>query len=68
MSSFVFENIEVIMTGRKASRVLSSNKCETLVEITPKNDKDGLWHKWVPERVLFVVEELSTQGEDDEQL
>jgi len=61
MTSFVYENVEVRKTGRTASRTLQSGKAEIVVEITPKNDKDGLWHKWVPERVLFVVED--NQGE-----
>lgn len=63
MTTYVFENIEVKMTGRKAKRTVNQ-KTEELVEITPQHDKDGLWHKWVPQRALFVVEDLP-QGDSD---
>ncbi len=56
MTTYVYENVEVRKTGRTAKRTLESKKEEMLVEITPQNDKDGLWHKWVPERVLFIVQ------------
>lgn len=62
MSSFVLENIEVKKTGRTATRTLGSGKVETVVEITPVNDRDGMWKKWVPERVLFVVDKEPTDG------
>lgn len=62
--SFVYENTEVKKTGRQAKRALASNKEETLVEITPVHDRDGSWYKWVPLRVLFVVEQPEDNKND----
>jgi len=64
MKSYVYEHIEVKKTGRQATRTLSSKKDEVLVEITPVHDRDGTWHKWIPERVLFTVED--TKGDDND--
>jgi hypothetical protein len=58
MKTYVYENIEVKQTGRSATRSLGNSKVEELVEITPVHDKDGLWFKWVPAKVLFVVKQI----------
>lgn len=53
--TFVYENNEVIKTGRSATKTLKSGKVDTLVEITPKDNSIGIWKKWVRVDDLFVV-------------
>lgn len=56
--SFVYENTEVVMTGRKATKALRSGKEEILYEIAPVSSMVGSWKKWVQMNQLFeVVEE-----------
>lgn len=54
--TFVFENIEVKKTGRKAQNQLRSGKVDELVEITPVDTTVGGWKKWVREDLLFKVQ------------
>lgn len=58
---YVYENVEVKLTGRVAQRKLRSGKSDTKYEITPANQKDGTWQKWVRLQELFEVQE--TNGE-----
>jgi len=51
--SFVFDNIEVKLTARKAVRK-GRRKDSVLVEITPV-DPDTTWKKWVNPDVLFKI-------------
>lgn len=53
--SYVYENTEVIKTGRRSQRKLSSGKVDELVEITPTDSINGQWKKWVREDMLFTV-------------
>jgi hypothetical protein len=55
--SYVYENTEVIMTGRSATKELRSGKIDTLYEITPKHSTSGQWKKWVNFSDLFEVSE-----------
>jgi hypothetical protein len=55
IKSYVFENTEIILTGRTASKPLRSGKLETLYEITPKLNNVGAWHKWVRMEEMFEV-------------
>jgi len=55
--TYVFENVEVKMTGRKASNKLRSGKVDELVEITPTDSIVGSWKKWAREDVLFKVQD-----------
>lgn len=57
MTSFVYENTEVVMTGRKATKELRSGKEEILYEITPISKITGSWCKWVTVNNLYVVNE-----------
>lgn len=54
--TYVFENVEVRKTGRKAKNKLRSGKIDELVEITPTEQSVGSWKKWVREDVLFEVQ------------
>lgn len=56
MSTYVFDNAEVQMTGRTAKKKLKSGKIDELYEITPLDPAIGTWKKWVREAELFEVE------------
>ena len=53
--TYVFENVEVRKTGRKAEHKLRSGKVDELVEVTPVDSITGSWKKWVREDILFEV-------------
>jgi len=56
--NYVYENIEVKKTGRTASRTIgTSTKIQVVVEITPTDEDDGTWKKWVNPDQLFVNRE-----------
>lgn len=69
MTTYVFNSVEVKLTGRTASKQIEIVKRrpasrtmveQTLHEITPSNSEDGSWKKWV------VLEELFTIKDKDE--
>lgn len=53
---YVYQDGEVRLTGRTAVRNVGAKKQE-LVEITPANQDDGTWKRWVPLNSLFKVVE-----------
>lgn len=53
-SKFVLNDVEVKLTGRKAERK-AIGKMQELVEVTPADDSDGTWKKWVPRATLFQI-------------
>ena len=53
--TYVYENTEVVKTGRQAAKKLRSGKDDALVEIEPKDSSVGSWKKWVREDDLFTV-------------
>lgn len=58
--TYVHGDIEVKRTGRVAHKVVGkggSSPPVELVEITPVNDYDGTWKKWVNPSSLFRVVE-----------
>lgn len=55
-ATYVHGETEVKKTGREAKRPVPGNKFQVLVEITPVNDYDGTWKKWVNPATLFEVE------------
>lgn len=55
-TNYVYENTEVKLTGRKASKTLRSNKVDELFEITPVDTLIGTWKKWVRMAELFEVQ------------
>lgn len=57
--SYVYQDTEVKLTGRKASKpaVTPGGKSVTLIEITPLDEDNGTWKKWVPMSVLFEIEQ-----------
>ena len=60
--SFVFENTEVILTGRRAERELPArrgggSRVSELIEIKPKDPEDGSWTKFVKMTDLYKIVE-----------
>lgn len=53
---YVYDNVEVVKTGRSAQKPLRSGKVDELFEITPVEHIDGTWKKWVREIELFEVQ------------
>lgn len=56
-ASYVYEGIEVVPTGRTASRVLQTGKVISLREITPIDQSVGVWKRWVPHDELYKIDE-----------
>lgn len=62
-TSYVFENTEVVLTGRRAEREVgrktsrSKPRVDELVEITPKDTEDGSWKKFVRMTDLYKITE-----------
>lgn len=54
-TSFVFENVEVVKTGRKSQRKLTSGKVDELVEIVPADPINGRAKKWVQQHQLYEI-------------
>jgi hypothetical protein len=52
----VYNDGEVKLTGRIASKPGVGGKTQELVEITPIDEDQGTWKKWVPKAVLFRVQ------------
>ena len=55
MSTFVMNDTEVKLTGRTAVRAMSATKSQELVEVTPADEQNGTWKKWVPRSSLFEI-------------
>jgi tRNA(His) 5'-end guanylyltransferase len=49
------DNVEVKKTGRRAERALASKRVDEIHEITPADQRDGTWRKWVREADLFNI-------------
>jgi len=57
MESFVLGEVEVRKTGRSATKPLLGGKTMELVEVTPLNEYDGTWKKFVnPNSLLTIVD------------
>ena len=53
---FVLNDTEVKLTGRRATRPGPGGKVQELVEVTPADEDQGTWKKWVPRSTLFKIE------------
>ena len=59
MKTYVLQDTEVKLTGRKANKKGVGTKVNELVEVTPADEDNGNWKKWVPMNTLFeIVEEV----------
>ena len=57
METFVHGEIEVRKTGRSATKPGIGGKVLELVEITPLNEFDGTWKKFVnPNSLLTIID------------
>lgn len=56
IKSYVYEDQEVIKTGRCASKQLASGKVDILYEITPNTSLDNKWKKWVRDVDLYLIQ------------
>jgi hypothetical protein len=54
--TYILDSIEVKKTGRSAKKPLNSGKIDNMVEVTPINEFDGRWKKWVRDAELYLVE------------
>lgn len=68
--TFVFGDLEVVLTGKKAERRIAPSgrartsqkeKVFTLYEITPADKEDGSWKKWVKMSDLYEI----VEGEEE---
>lgn len=57
MSTFVLNDTEVRLTGRVAKRMVPGGKEQELVEVTPSDEDNGTWKKWVPKSGLFEIQQ-----------
>jgi len=56
--TYVLGETEVKKTGRQAEKDLPGGKQKmVVVEVTPVNDNDGTWKKWVNPTTLFKIKE-----------
>ena len=53
---YVLNDLEVKLTGRRATRAVGA-KISELVEVTPANELDGTFKKWVLLVSLFKIVE-----------
>ena len=54
--TYLYDNAEVKLTGRTATRKLRNDKTDERVEITPVDALDGSWKKWVRRAELYDIE------------
>jgi len=59
MKTFVHNDAEIKLTGRVARRKGPGGKEMELVEITPIDEDNGTWKKWVPQSSLFEIQEIN---------
>jgi hypothetical protein len=57
MKTYVLNDTEVKLTGRVAKRPAPGGKMQELVEVTPSDEDNGTWKKWVPRSTLFEIQE-----------
>lgn len=61
MNTFILNDTEVRLTGRKAVRA-AVGRSQELVEVTPVDEDNGNWKKWVPRATLFQVAQVGADG------
>jgi len=54
-TTYVHGEFEVKKTGRTAEKAMPGGKKLVMCEITPANQDDGTWKKWVIPTVLFSI-------------
>ena len=66
---YVYKETEVKLTGQTAERKLSGSRrggdrVDVIHEITPANDEDGSWKKWVHLKELYEITNAETESND----
>jgi hypothetical protein len=54
--TYVYDGAEVKLTGRKAKKPNMAGTQFELVEVTPVDEDNGTWKKWVPRQGLFEIQ------------
>lgn len=70
---YIYEDTEVALTGRKATRDKHpANRRrteitteETRVEITPADPEAGSWKKWVVKNDLFIIQAVTVMDDEE---
>lgn len=52
---YVMQDVEVKLTGRKATKPGIGGKVSELVEVTPVDEDHGTWKKWVSIKTLYLI-------------
>ncbi len=60
--NYVYDNCEVVLTGRKSVKKLNSGREDILFEATPADRMSGSWKKWVRMSDLY---EIITKGDSE---
>jgi len=64
--TYVFGEIEVKKTGRQAEKKMPGTRAPLIVEeITPVNDYDGTWKKWVQPSALFTIKPTTDEPKEE---
>jgi len=63
---YVYNGVEVVLTGQKAERKIeaknprtraySKPRVDTIYEITPADSETGSWKKWIRLEELYLIE------------
>jgi len=53
--TYVYDGIEVVLTGRKAQKQLRSKKTDEVVEIEQADKESASFKKWVRMKELFEI-------------
>lgn len=54
METYIYDGVEVKKTGRVAEKQAGAKKVQ-MIEITPVDENDGTWKKWVFPQSLFRI-------------
>lgn len=54
--TYLLDDIEVVLTGRTATRELKNNRKDERHEIKPADPSLGTWTKWVRMTDLYTIE------------
>ena len=66
MTTYIYDNIEVVLTGRSASKKQKERRTSTnstpkqLLEITPVDQTIDDWKKWVSLEDMYIIDEDDT--------
>lgn len=53
--TYLLDDIEVVLTGRTATRKLKRDRTDKRHEVTPSDNTSGSWKKWVRMTDLYEI-------------